>query len=315
MPSTLRRVWPVRPCGAGATAPAELAQFFFSKTFVLSAAPSAGTVSVSADDFAEVRVNGVVVGSVGSISDLSLSGLAQGSLTAFDITSLLVAGTNTITIRGRNGPGSFGGCTNCTYAQHPAGVVFGGSITVAGCGLHRVHGHISTVPSGHFDSIANHVHHGQHGHTVTMCSPPHHGPFHMTPETEEQSVLSASGPPDSLDFVVAVNQDGAIGVARHGTVLQLFRSARGLFIGDQHDRPSEVFTPPVSGVPLFQTTTLPQVRIGGTAAEVLFSGLAPGLTGVWQINVVVPEHVAGRKVPVTISYEGDDLKSIDVAVE
>jgi uncharacterized protein (TIGR03437 family) len=148
-----------------------------------------------------------------------------------------------------------------------------------------------------------------------MCSPPHHGPFHLTSETEEQGVLSASGAADTLDFVAAVNQDGGNGPARRGAVLELFGCARGLFIGDHHDQPAESFTPPASGSPLFQTTTLPQVRIGGAVAEVLFSGLAPGLTGVWQIDAVVPEDVAAGTLPVAINYEGDELKSIDVKIE
>lgn len=184
-----------------------------------------------------------------------------------------------------------------------------------GCPPHTVHGHISTVPSGHLSSIAFHAHHGQHGHTVTMCSPPHHGPFHMTPETEESGMLSSSGTADGLDFVAALNEDGSTGSAKRGTVIQLFGSARGLFIGGGHDQVAENFTPSASGSPLFQTNTLPQVRIGGSVAKVLFSGLAPGLTGVWQINVVVPEEVDAGLAPVTINYEGDELRSIEVRIE
>ncbi len=182
----------------------------------------------------------------------------------------------------------------------------------AGCDLHRVHGHISSVPSGHFP--ATHVHHGQHGHTVTLCAPPHHGPFHMTPETEEQGLFSANGITEAFDFFAAGNQDGDTGPARRGTVLELFGSARGLFIGDEHDQPVEAFTPPASGSPLFHTTTLPQVRIGGVAAKVLFSGLAPGQTGTWQINVVVPEDIPAGTLPVAIDFEGDQLRSIDIVV-
>jgi hypothetical protein len=50
-------------------------------------------------------------------------------LTSFDITSFLIVGSNVIEVTGQNGIGAFAGCSNCTYTQHPAGVVFGGAIT------------------------------------------------------------------------------------------------------------------------------------------------------------------------------------------
>jgi hypothetical protein len=106
--------------------------YFISKSFLLSGHPTAGTVYLAADDFAELRVNGVVVGSVGSPTDFALAAQAQSALTAFDIGSLLKRGTNVITIKGTNGSRDFSpfcAGTSCTYAQNPAGVVFGGSLS------------------------------------------------------------------------------------------------------------------------------------------------------------------------------------------
>lgn len=97
--------------------------------------------------------------------------------------------------------------------------------------------------------------------------------------------------------------------------MQLFGSAAGLFLDEQDRQLAEGFTPPLSGSPLYYTTSLPEVRIAGVAAKVLFSGLAPGLTGVWQINVLIPEDAPAGKAPVTISYEGEELKSVDIVVE
>src|ERR1017187_4180665 len=37
--------------------------------------------------------------------------------------------------------------------------------------------------------------------------------------------------------------------------------------------------PPLSGIPLYETPTLPTVTIGGIPATVLFSGLTPGYAG------------------------------------
>lgn len=123
--------WIWGPGVTAATRPAELAQFYFAKTIDVPGTPTAAVLRVSADDFAEVRVNGVVVGATGSTTNGSLAGAAQSALRSFDIIAFLVPGANTITVRAQNGIGAFGGCANCMYSQHPAGVVFGGSITAA----------------------------------------------------------------------------------------------------------------------------------------------------------------------------------------
>jgi uncharacterized protein (TIGR03437 family) len=44
---------------------------------------------------------------------------------------------------------------------------------------------------------------------------------------------------------------------------------------------------------LEETTIRPRVTIAGRDAEVLFSGLAPGFTGLYQVNVRIPAGVAG----------------------
>jgi hypothetical protein len=59
---------------------------------------------VAVDDFAEVRVNNVSVGTTGSLTDLALADSAQSSLAMFNIGSFLVPGTNIITVRAANGP-------------------------------------------------------------------------------------------------------------------------------------------------------------------------------------------------------------------
>ena len=92
-------------------------------------------------------------------------------------------------------------------------------------------------------------------------------------------------------------------------------TARGRKGQEDDDQPAVTFTPPASGSPLHYTTSLPQVRIGGLPAKVVFSGLAPGLTGVWQVNVVIPDQAPAGKVPVSVSYEGYDLRSVDITVE
>ncbi len=47
------------------------------------------------------------------------------------------------------------------------------------------------------------------------------------------------------------------------------------------------------------------VMIGGQRAQVLFSGLAPGFSGLYQVNVLVPEGVgSGPEAPVTLGIAG-----------
>lgn len=107
------------------TSPAYPAEFSFSKSFNLSGLPLTGNISVAADDFAQVVVNDVVVGTIGSTTNPESAGSAQNLLTPFDLGPFLHAGTNTITVRGANG--NFGcGPESNEYNCNPAGVVFGG---------------------------------------------------------------------------------------------------------------------------------------------------------------------------------------------
>ncbi len=120
-------MWIWAPNVTGSTFPAELNQFYFSKSLQLRG-QSYGSISIAVDDFAEVRVNGQVVGTTGSIVSFSAAVAAQHALATFDLTSFLVPGNNTITIHAENGP--FGVCCPSYYSGNPAGVVFGGSLTI-----------------------------------------------------------------------------------------------------------------------------------------------------------------------------------------
>jgi hypothetical protein len=123
--------WIWAPGISGSTGPAEFADYFFSKTFILAGLPTAGTISVAADDFAAVFVNRTLAGSIGSTSDIGFAFDAQNYLHSFDITGLLKPGRNVISVEGRNGSRDFSSLCGltCTYAEDPAGVVFGGSLT------------------------------------------------------------------------------------------------------------------------------------------------------------------------------------------
>jgi len=59
---------------------------------------------------------------------------------------------------------------------------------------------------------------------------------------------------------------------------------------------------PADGSVTYETVLRPEVIVGEIPVEVLFSGLAPGFAGLYQVNVQVPAGaVPGEDVPVTIS--------------
>lgn len=62
---------------------------------------------------------------------------------------------------------------------------------------------------------------------------------------------------------------------------------------------------PAPASPLLRTTESPSVIIGDLPAEVVFSGLAPGLVGVFQVNAVVPQGMgAGPATLLTVGVAG-----------
>ncbi len=67
--------------------------------------------------------------------------------------------------------------------------------------------------------------------------------------------------------------------------------------------------------PLSETSTLPQVTVGGISETATFSGLAPGFVGLYQVNALVPSGVtAGPAVQVTISIGGVASNTVTIAV-
>src|ERR1035438_2814249 len=67
--------------------------------------------------------------------------------------------------------------------------------------------------------------------------------------------------------------------------------------------------------PLSTTIGAPTATIGGLPARILFSGLAPGLVGVWQINAIVPGNApAGDDLPVQVSINGAVSNTVTMAV-
>jgi adhesin/invasin len=58
------------------------------------------------------------------------------------------------------------------------------------------------------------------------------------------------------------------------------------------------------------------VTIGGVPSTVLFAGLTPGFTGLYQVNVIVPNGIApGNAVPVVLSIASVSSPSVTIAVQ
>jgi uncharacterized protein (TIGR03437 family) len=67
--------------------------------------------------------------------------------------------------------------------------------------------------------------------------------------------------------------------------------------------------------PPANTLNTPTVTIGGKPAQVVFSGLAPGFSGLYQIDAQVPSGITtGNQVPVVISIAGQTSPPLTIAV-
>jgi minor extracellular serine protease Vpr len=69
------------------------------------------------------------------------------------------------------------------------------------------------------------------------------------------------------------------------------------------------------GSPLSTTTTTPTVTIGGASANVIFSGLAPGFPGLYQVNAQVPSGISAGNQPVVLSIGGVSSPALMLPVQ
>jgi minor extracellular serine protease Vpr len=94
-----------------------------------------------------------------------------------------------------------------------------------------------------------------------------------------------------------------------GHVAQLFVNA----LGPVSNTPATGSPAPAS--PLASAVTTPSVTIGGQPAVVQFSGLAPGFSGLYQVNVVVPQNIGTGPQAVVISSGGLSSPPVNISVQ
>jgi uncharacterized protein (TIGR03437 family) len=68
--------------------------------------------------------------------------------------------------------------------------------------------------------------------------------------------------------------------------------------------------------PLALTVVQPSVTVGGVAAVVSYSGLAPTLVGLYQVNAVIGSGAStGNAVPVVITIGNVTSNTVTIAVQ
>ena len=147
-------------------------------------------------------------------------------------------------------------------------------------------------------------------------------PWELQGQTSAQVKVKVQGNPSALytlplvaaspaafEFTDATSANlvAAVTDAVTGTVITSNRpAARGKAISIYANGLGPVTNTPASGsvalgIPLSQSITTPGVTIGGKTATVLFSGLAPGYVGLYQINAIVPLDSPTGLQPLSIS--------------
>ena len=128
LPMTARWIW--APNVTGASSPAALEAFTFESKFYLCDPPSGGTVSIAADNAAEVWVNGTLVPGSDTTSHSALKTFSVPAASLFGSTPLNIR-PNVITVKASNAANP-ADCGSDQYKCNPAGVVLGASFEYSG---------------------------------------------------------------------------------------------------------------------------------------------------------------------------------------
>jgi uncharacterized protein (TIGR03437 family) len=158
-------------------------------------------------------------------------------------------------------------------------------------------------------------------------------PFDLNPNTEHQIVVKRGETLSSPEnFAVSTTQPAIFATNQQGTGQGAITNAVSGLVADAANpvRAGDFIsiyctglgtvTPEVEagtaapGATLSTTVKPVAVTIGGQAANVTFSGLAPGFVGLYQVNAVIPAGVAGDEVPVVLGIDGQTSPPVSIVV-
>lgn len=110
-------------------------------------------------------------------------------------------------------------------------------------------------------------------------------------------------------FGVVDSSTGAIGSTKRGNTILIFMNGMG-----------PVSNTPASGdvalaQPLSGTGVSPTVTIGGSTAQVIFSGLAPGFVGLYQVNATLPSNAPTGSQPLAVTIGGVAAPPVNITVQ
>jgi uncharacterized protein (TIGR03437 family) len=123
-----------------------------------------------------------------------------------------------------------------------------------------------------------------------------------SPAFFENSGIAAARDYPNNAIVTAANP------VKRGGVVQLYMNGLGPVTGGPA---SGEFA---SSTALTPTTGTPKLTIGGQDAQILFSGLAPGFPGLYQVNAIVPAGISAGTVPVTLTINNATTKASTLPV-
>jgi uncharacterized protein (TIGR03437 family) len=98
---------------------------------------------------------------------------------------------------------------------------------------------------------------------------------------------------------------------RRGEFVEIYASGLGPVLSTPADGAPAPKTPPLA-----TTVLTPTITVGGVpVTNILYSGLAPGQVGLYQINIQVPDAApTGDAVPVAITIGGNAANTVTMAV-